>query len=358
MEAYDVKAGDEALLGNDAPVPKKKLSIVGILSIVGLVVTWIAQSEVAQSIQTGGYNKPYFITWCNHSWMALLVPVQCLWYSSRTLPRSAPEENLPSSWFAFIEETHGWSKWGLFKMAGWLSILYTISDYAWYVGLAHTSVSAGTCIFNSSCVFVYIFSVLLLKERVSPPRIFAVILACVGVAMVALAPSKNNATSGEQESTTDQIFGNIAVLLAAMGYGVYEVLFKISSKDIDDVAVINTITGSIGLFNIVVLWVGVPLVALLPGKYFGENFMMPDSHQTFFLVINGLLSFGFNFFLMVAVALTSPLMVSVACMLTIPLSVATDYFLWHDAFTLMELGGSLLVIGGFVVLTWAEQAGR
>jgi drug/metabolite transporter (DMT)-like permease len=113
-----------------------------------------------------------------------------------------------------------------------------------------------------------------------------------------------------------------------------------------------------GLFNIVVLWIGIPLVALLPGHFVGEHFLLPNSHTTFYLIINGLLSFGFNAFLMVSIALTSPLMVSVACMLTIPLSAGTDYLLWHDGWTIMEFIGSLLVIAGFVVLTWAESSGR
>ena len=64
---------------------------------------------------------------------------------------------------------------------------------------------------------------------------------------------------------------------------------------------------------------------------------------------------GFNAFLMVALAVTSPLIVSVACMLTIPISAATDRLLWHDSFSTMQALGGVLVVAGFALLTWAEE---
>jgi hypothetical protein len=53
--------------------------IVGAVSLLGLITAWVAQAEVSQYIQTGAsYNKPMLMVWWNHSFMALLLPIQSL----------------------------------------------------------------------------------------------------------------------------------------------------------------------------------------------------------------------------------------------------------------------------------------
>ena len=57
---------------------------------------------------------------------------------------------------------------------------------------------------------------------------------------------------------------------------------------------------------------------------------------------------------MLSVSLTSPLMASVACMLSIPLSGLTDALLWGDSFPPLAYLGSVLVVAGFALLTLAD----
>ena len=51
---------------------------------------------------------------------------------------------------------------------------------------------AATCIFNTSCIFVYIFSVIMLGDPVSPARVAAVVLALGGVGLISAFPGTNN----------------------------------------------------------------------------------------------------------------------------------------------------------------------
>lgn len=61
-----------AAVGSDSTLSSRKL--VGYLSLLGVIFFWVAQSEVAQWAQKA-YNKPFFISWFNHSVGILLVPV-------------------------------------------------------------------------------------------------------------------------------------------------------------------------------------------------------------------------------------------------------------------------------------------
>eukprot|EP00937_MAST-01D_sp_MAST-1D-sp2_P004997 g4997.t1 len=504
----------------------------------GVIASWVAQSEVAQYVQTAAcYNKPYFIVWVNHSFMALMLPLQALWVATRRwwqwrhnsarleshgrshdevgfdrnpllveaeVLHGGDDDDLAAGPFVEAEARlrpgsgagpkpdrggQGW-RWQLLDWLGlaegeqggrcvvssaetqaeasqlaeardaqpWtvpsracaggavrtdgsnggtasmdrtftfgptppldraapggrdgggggggggggesgaaaaapppltlralllraaaLSLIYTLGDWTWYIGLPHTSVAAGTCIFNSSCVFVYGFSVLFLGEKVSAERVAAVALAIGGVLMLALAPSSNGAAAdddagGSACGADDDVAGpatssaagggaalagNLFVLLAAALYGLYEVLCeKFVFRGSSSPALANTLSGAIGVVNVLALWPLIPLLGTLPsgtvGDWVREPFAAPGGEALTFMMVNAVLALAFNVFFMLAIALTSPLMTSVGCMLTIPVSAVCDALLYGDSFPPLAIGGSVLVILGFALLTRAD----
>ena len=70
---------EEALIApsTDAAAAKAwSRDVIGYGSLFGLIVAWVAQSEVAQALETKlGYNKPCFVSWVNHSFSVLLFPL-------------------------------------------------------------------------------------------------------------------------------------------------------------------------------------------------------------------------------------------------------------------------------------------
>ena len=76
----------------------------------------------------------------------------------------------------------------------------------------------GTAVFNSNCVFVYLFSIFLLRERVTVLKVLAVLVASGGVVCLAMAKTDNKAAAG-----SDTIVGPILCALAACLYAIYEV---------------------------------------------------------------------------------------------------------------------------------------
>ena len=55
-----------------------KRKAVGFVFLGLVILTWVAQSEVAQFIQVGDYNKPFFLTWFNHGCLVVMVPLSYL----------------------------------------------------------------------------------------------------------------------------------------------------------------------------------------------------------------------------------------------------------------------------------------
>ena len=129
----------------ERPPGRRRRALTGYLALSALICSWVAQSEVAQYILHGGFNKPFLVLWINHGAMALLVP----WHW-RTGTRSK------------LESEFGMSLRHILALMSLLSILYTLGDYGWYLALPFISVTEATALFNSQAVFAYVFSVVLL----------------------------------------------------------------------------------------------------------------------------------------------------------------------------------------------------
>jgi len=233
----------------------------------------------------------------------------------------------------------------------------------WYVALDHTSVSAATCVFDTSCVFTYSFSVLLLNEKIDRWKLIGMFLAVGGAIVTALYPGDNNQSSSDSGS---QFSWLILVLAAAAGYGMYEVLFAKTTQGVADPACINVVTGMLGLINFVGFW-----VVLIPLNYlstcpdsdshslewcaFGEPFALPPSSKSWALLnANAATAMLFNVFFSLAIATTSPLLVSVGTMLSIPATALADLVLYQDGKGYQFILGAVLVVCGFLLMVYGD----
>ena len=319
---------------------------LGYCSLFALIIVWVAQSEVVQYLQLANgttYNKPYLVTFVNHAFMALLLPVVLLWRCVRGKP----------GWRAGIPGELSLSSSQLGCILFGLSVVYFMGDYAWYMGLARASVTVGTAVFNSNCVFVYVFSVLLLKERLSLFKVLSVLVAVGGVVCLAMAKADNKADPSASASYSAA--GPVLCVAAAVLYAVYETYFARAVGECEDVELINILSGLLGVVTILTLWPGIIVVNYVPALQ--EPFEAPSGEDCVLMLINGLLALAFNALFMIAVALVSPLHVSIGCLATIPVSGITDSLLFHDDFFRSPLPavGSVLVLLAFVILTVADR---
>jgi drug/metabolite transporter (DMT)-like permease len=93
-----------------------------------------------------------------------------------------------------------------------------------FVGTWLSTAANAALVTSASPAFILLFGAWLLKERVTPSRLFALALATVGVLAVV---DLRNADLG---SAT--FLGNLALVGAAITWGLYSVLVKIASRDL------------------------------------------------------------------------------------------------------------------------------
>ena len=145
------------------------------------------------------------------------------------------------------------------------------------------------------------------------------------------------------------------IVLAAFSYAVYEVMlsYSLRRENIQEtLGVSNLANGSMGLLNLIVMWIPVLFLCYVPSEdsSFYEKFETPNREQGLYLFLNGLLAFVFNVSFVVSLSLTSAFMTSIACVTTIPLAAVTDYLLWKDVVGWCFVCGSVLIMMGFLVL--------
>mmetsp|Transcript_10930 Transcript_10930/g.27531 ORF Transcript_10930/g.27531 Transcript_10930/m.27531 type:complete len:340 (-) Transcript_10930:356-1375(-) len=317
----------------DQPIHKAS-RVIG-YALIGLVVfCWIAQSEVAQLVETSqAYDKPYLITYFNHSLSVFMIPAQAA-VAAALRWHDAPVRQ------ALRVQHLGW------RLVV-LAVMYQAADWVWYLGLRGTSVADGTIIFNTMSAFVFLLEWCSGSRSLRLRTAGAVCLSLLGVAIVQRRPGEDFAAGGSF-GCFGQSGGNLLVLLAAFLYACYQVKFDQATKSLG-IASTNVVVGLQGLASMLFLLPGIALVARAPGCA-REVFVAPAADQMLSMLCCGLLAFLFNVAFCLAVVVASPLVTSVGCMLTVPASLGTDWFLHGDSVSPSAVLGGALVVVGFLVL--------
>jgi len=231
--------------------------------------------------------------------------------------------------------------------AVWFTALLSTCSYIWYVSLDLTSISANTAIYNSNSIFVFIFSIFLLKEKVTALKIVAVIVCIGGVVLITIYGSDQD-ENGYKTTT----YGFIMCAVSAAGYALTDVFYGKFMDDDEDAGMEKNFLW-IGLMGLATFFTQWP--ALILFHFLGwETFEIPSLMTFYGLVANATLDTILNTSIYVGIMYTSALFMSVGQVLIMPASVLADilyngYFLPWQAYA-----GIGLVIVGFIVMNVAE----
>jgi drug/metabolite transporter (DMT)-like permease len=235
---------------------------------------------------------------------------------------------------------------------------------SWYVAVNLTSPSDLTAIYNCSAFFAYVFSIMLLNDKLRFDKALSVALAIIGVLIVAYG-DKDDSTPGPSPSNPGaakpfgtKLLGNIIIGIGSVAYGFYEVLYKRFACPPEGTSpgrgmiFANTFGSMIGLFTLTVLWIPLPIL-----HYTGlEVFEWPSRQAAGLLTISTLSNAIFSGSFLVLMSLTSPVLSSVAALLTIFLVAITDWLITGKQFSVAALAGCALIVVAFCMLTWATYA--
>ncbi|KAJ2159963.1 hypothetical protein GGF46_002627 [Coemansia sp. RSA 552] len=251
---------------------------------------------------------------------------------------------------ALAQQQAWWVFWRMCALAAGLVALLNASAYLWYVAVGLSSMSKVTAIYNMSCFFAYLFSILLLRDRVQVAKCVAVAISIVGVVLMALVNSGADAQTAD--SRKSELIGDALSLVCACGIGLYQVLYKKLAvpQGYHSLFAVNFITTLLGLSTLVLCWAPLPILHLAHI----ERFQLPSRAELGLICANALLGVAYNAGFMIALALTSPLFAAVGVMLTIPAMAVVDMLAQHEILAWNVLAGAAAILAGFCILTFAE----
>ncbi|KKY23441.1 hypothetical protein UCRPC4_g02889 [Phaeomoniella chlamydospora] len=242
----------------------------------------------------------------------------------------------------------------------------TVAGGSWYVAVDLTTPSDLTAIYNCSAFFAYVFSVFLLGDKLRWDKIVSVAIAIAGVLIVAYgdkAPKHGSHSGGgskgeidpEDAEASNRAIGNLIIGVGSVLYGLYEVLYKKLACPPEGTSpgrgmiFANTFGTLIGCFTLLVLWIPLPIL-----HYTGlEPFEMPRGKTAGLLAISTLSNATFSGSFLVLMSLTSPVLSSVAALLTIFLVAIVDWMITGKPLSGATILGGMAIIIAFLMLSWA-----
>lgn len=358
---------------------RKKYAYASVFLVLSLV-SFTIQTELAAWVQHAGWNKAYCMLYLTHGSWSMLWPVQLL--ILRIQKRNEPWATfwrrhvwLVRTTAVMVEtrdlsvpqgrHTHtvsrGSSSSALIYMAkatAFITVSLTVAGLSWYVAVNMTSPSDLTAIYNCSAFFAYAFSVPLLKERLRLDKSLAVLVAVAGVLVVAYGDAKSSEAGGEAGSSPNgenRLLGNLIIGAGSVLYGLYEVLYKRYACPPDGCSpgrgmiFANTFGSCIGVFTLTVLWVPLPILHMLGI----ETFALPTGKVAWYLFLSVVMNATFAGSFLVLISLTSPVLSSVASLLTIFIVAVSDWWLTGQPPSFAAIVGGSMIVVAFALLSWS-----
>lgn len=332
------------------------------------LVSFVVQTETAVYIQHNlGWDKPYCMLYLTHGSWSLLWPVQLLilrvqkrklswdafWRRHVFLLRRTAQMVQKQDLHLTTRDEHRSPVPYMLRTTAIVATALTVAGGSWYVAVNMTTPSDLTAIYNCSAFFAYAFSVPLLKEKLRLDKVVSVLVAIAGVLVVAYGDSESSGK--ETQKANSRTLGNIIIGLGSVLYGLYEVLYKRLACPPDGTSpgrsmiFANAVGSLIGCFTLFVLWIPLPILHVL-GL---ETFKWPTGPAAWWLLISVIANATFSGSFLVMISLTSPVLSSVAALLTIFLVAIVDWMLMGQPLSTSSIIGGLLIIVAFLLLSWS-----
>lgn len=361
---------------------KKKYTFAAFFLALSLV-TFVIQTETAEYIQHElGWKKAYAMLYLTHGSWSLLWPTQLLilrlqnwktpwkafWrrhlYILRTTAQMVESQDLHLT----TREAQKSPVAYILRKTAIVTTALTVAGGSWYVAIDLTSTSDLTAIYNCSAFFAYAFSIPLLGDKLRPDKVFSVAVAIAGVLIIVYgdsSPTKQGGKSGgvvgggpapdAGEEARNRSLGNVIIGVGSVLYGLYEVLYKKlacppeGTSPMRGMIFANTFGSLIGCFTLFVLWFPLPILHVT-GL---EKFELPHGEAAWMLFISVLANATFSGSFLVLISLTSPVLSSVAALLTIFLVVIVAWFRTGVPLSGAAIIGGLCIVAAFCLLSWS-----
>mmetsp|Transcript_54390 Transcript_54390/g.127154 ORF Transcript_54390/g.127154 Transcript_54390/m.127154 type:complete len:425 (-) Transcript_54390:160-1434(-) len=321
------------------------------------VTTWVAEIEVTKNAlgnTPDKYDNYYAVIWAAHMFSGL-VGFAVVAILGCFLPH---EEGKPSAYSMVFRPA-----FSMLWQTLILAIMVNASGWLWFISIIMTDDVVNTVIFQSCCVWCFVISVIVLNEKVTVIKALSTLATFAGVAIISYWPCKAKDPAGEAPDPKDALLGDTLCLCAAILYALYEVLYKLFAEDegaapsheegatppaptsnLRGACMSATFVTYIGLWNALVLWIPIAV-----GHYAGwVPFTLPPDPVFGTVLLDCALEGAYLAWIILAIAMSSPLFVTIGTVLAIPASAFMDYILHGITCPTLSFAGTGLVVTGFI----------
>ncbi|XP_065678037.1 solute carrier family 35 member F4 isoform X1 [Hydra vulgaris] len=341
-----IKIIDEkiATANSDVPSSSKKLCgcsastikvMTGIVIVILIAMSSTGATQTGKSVFSNNFRAPFFTTWVSTCFMAITYPVfmiSLLFKKSAFRLRSF----LQKSELLFGSQGFCVQRLFYFSLRYTLPfcVLWLLTNYLYYLSLEKLLPGTTTAVFSSSSCFVYIFSLIFLKDSFYVIRLISILLSIGGIVVFSY-------TLGFGSVNT---YGILYIVLSSIGAASYQVSFKrvIGSPSGCQVALFLTVLGSLCFL---LFW---PVVLII--AYYEYEVIEFSKIPWGFLIGTSLFGVVFNFLINFGISLTFPLFISIGALLGIPFNAVVDALFRGSKFGIYEIGAFLLIIFGFILM--------
>ncbi|KAF0473728.1 thiamine-repressible mitochondrial transport protein THI74 [Gigaspora margarita] len=368
----------------------------GIIFLLGVVFIWVGSSFLMNNIFAGqDYNKPFAITYINTASFSLYLLAFFLSKQKRsidkqriidfshalydtasrssveslsehsaksdeamhiTVPTEQCVSTAPQRAHSHIDphdlllSTHNEQKLSnreVAKLGLTFCILWFAANWSSNASLAYTNVASSTILASMSAFFTLCIGALVGIEKLSFLKFIAVFVSIIGVFMIS---REGTLETPDESPASNPLLGNFLALLGAFFYGCYTVLLKLRIQNESHVNM-PLFFGFVGIFNIFLLW---PFFWILDWFQI-ECFQLPPSNTLWIMIATNALvgTFLSDYLWLLAVLMTSPLVVTLGMSLTIPMSLIGDSVFKGILMSNTYWFGAFIILSGFLAVNFA-----
>ncbi|KAF2073727.1 hypothetical protein CYY_004960 [Polysphondylium violaceum] len=359
LETIEKEKNDKQIELEEIQDEKKSFfkRFLGIFIIIAVAFFMSTSSEFSEFIVNGNYPKPFMLIYFGTLFNILSVPIELIVLkvkrSKLKKTGAEPTESLFREYYnQFGIKYEDNVKFGMtikkfLIVTVLLTILFVALNYIWLKALPMTQVSTSNALFQSATIFVFFFSIFILKEKVTILKVVPIVLFMAGVVGITIADSNK---SDKDEEYPNSTLGDILMIVVAVCWALYEVLttkfFGQANRTVVNtyIAVQSITCFVLGIPVLIILhFTGVETLALPSGKVFG------------YICINSLVGFLLNYLINWGLSVTSPLFVRSGELMTIPATFLFDVIFKNMSVNLLSLPGFVLIILGFILSLYVEN---
>ena len=226
-------------------------------------------------------------------------------------------------------------------------ILWFIANYASNVSLAYTNVPSFTILSSMSGIFTLLFAALVKIENFTWLKLGSLLLSIAGVVIVSVLDMQAGDDDG-RVSINALVWGDLLALLGAIFYALYTTLMKLRIGHERRIQM-TLFFGYVGAFNTLCLWPGLLMLSWLGIEPIG----WPSRADIIWtLLLNACLTVVSELLWILAMLMTSPLIVTVGLSLAIPMSVVAELLVNRGHGSPLYYVGASMVVVAFMGVNW------